>query len=142
MESPLVPIQRENKDNPSLPVKKGWISMNGLFLKKSSLEELSKVDCITVSEKGIYTIIVSENRFQEERERLEWAYTQDMFNVIHYINEEAGHFTVYVPDSDTLKEILDKISSHIKKGYVPFKYAVALAKNTEKLRRSLSPEYR
>ena len=82
-----------------------------------------------------YTIVTGPRVFEIEKQFILTAFSKGMFNLIDYVNEQSSHFRAHVANSNHLHSLLDIMESDVQHGFVPFRYGVALAVNTEKARR-------
>lgn len=93
-----------------------------------------KFDAVRVYEPS-YTLVSGMKTFEAEKNFILSAFSKGMFNLIDYVNEKSSHFTAHVASSTHLHSLLEIMENDIQRGFVPFKYGVALAVNTERARR-------
>ncbi len=113
------------------------ISKNFVVLGKEAFEDVKELDAIRAYEPLEYITVPGQKSFQKERRFLKQAFSREMFNILDYIplNNDAIGFTAYLKTGNELEACLNQIEEDVIDGYLPFKYAVYLGMNLQKLRR-------
>lgn len=129
MAKELIPVERQvvGRGRELLVLEDG----NFLAINNDNLPEINAVRIY----EPIYRGVGGPNTFAEEEEKLRWAFTQGMFNVLDYINPHSRNIGAYIESFEHLESLFSRIREDLKRGHVPFKLGVYCAVNTKKLRK-------
>jgi len=133
----LIKISFSQNENSSNPLSK--FSQNLLVATREAYKFIKDVDVIFPYQHRLITI-TDLSTFKKEANLLKEMFTRNVFNLLHYINRQAGSFTAYIHTGKDLTQFLEIIKSDVSFGFLPCYYSISYAmnlKNTKKYRRTI-----
>jgi len=127
-ENQIIPFTLIKKSN--LPIK---LTPNFIISKKGK-EQLKNISGIQVYE-PLFITITGKKNWEKEKKILITLFSRKTFNLFEYINYEAGSWMAFLSNKKEFQKCLKDIDKDINNKYYPFRYAIGLGINLEKIRR-------